>query len=164
MTKKPLSPNFKLQVLTLPTLKFMYYLNIEVPQDMVQSWFNLCFLDSLVVILSTEITTVHQAPFRYPLVTQSVAITQITDGLKLGEALDRFHQCCQTYLSLSISRLILVIVHLLTISMLPFPVRKGLFTLHFPLRVTCRIKIRTRAYGILFYQNLLCRVFIIRTT
>jgi len=53
----------------------MYYLNIDVPQNMAKSWFNLCFLDSLVVILSTEITTVHQAPFRYPPVTQSVAIT-----------------------------------------------------------------------------------------
>jgi hypothetical protein len=44
-----------------PTLKFMYYLNIDVPQNMAKSWFNLCFLDSLVVILITEITTVHQA-------------------------------------------------------------------------------------------------------
>jgi len=41
----------------------MYYLNIDVPHDIVKSWFNLCFLDSLVMILITEITTVHQAPW-----------------------------------------------------------------------------------------------------
>jgi len=35
MTKEPISPNFKLRAYDPPTLKFMYYLNIYVPHDMV---------------------------------------------------------------------------------------------------------------------------------
>ncbi len=83
----------------------MYYLNIDVPHDMVKSWFNLCFLDSLVMILSTEITTVHQAPFKEP--TSDPVCSDYLDNRRSGTrvALDRFHWCCQAYLSLSISRL-----------------------------------------------------------
>src|SRR5947199_123707 len=61
--------------------------------------------DSLVMILSTEITTVHQAPFKEP--TSDPVCSDYLDNRRSGTrvALDRFHWCCQAYLSLSISRL-----------------------------------------------------------
>ena len=34
--------------------------------------------------------------FRYPQVTQSVAITKVTDGLDIGLVVNRFHLCSQT--------------------------------------------------------------------